>query len=469
MKPSLRLYQQDAVDAILKDMESPKPSKGIGVLGTGTGKSFCIAGLAKSYKDPILVLQPSKELLEQNFNKFKLLGGEASIYSASFNIKEIGHVTFGTLGSVIKAIDEFKKLKNLLVICDEAHYKYSPDPGSQFRRFMDEVKPKYSYGLTATPFRMYSSMAGAMLKMIIRTRPRYFNKILYVQQISEAIDLGFWAPSIDERWAYDDNILKLNTTGSDYTDQSIKKANEYNSVNRSISVRLLELIAENKRKSILVFTDSVENAKVFAKYFENHTTVGVVHGGTSKKERKSLVKGFKSGEIKILFNYGIFTTGFDHPELDTIIMGRPTNSLMMFYQIYGRGVRVIEGKENFLFIDCCDNFGRLCHPRDIVIEEDPVIGWGVFANDKVVTGVPIGGPPVYKHELIQAKQPANDLGKMPFGKWKNRSIETMCERDMGYAQYMSGVIDTEQYGPGLKNRIEEGIKRVSLKGLLSPA
>lgn len=469
MNFDLRKYQQGAVQAVLDDIRSPKPSRGVVVMPTGSGKSYVIAGLSDEYKDPVLVLQPSKELLEQNYAKFLLTGSKASIYSASFGKKEIGHITFATLGSVIKEMEVFKNMKNLLIICDEAHYKYSPDTGSQFRTFIDKVKPKYLYGLTATPFRLYSAMGGSVLKMITRTRPRVFNKIIYVQQIAEAIDLGFWCPSIDERWTYDNSKLQLNSTGTDYTERSIKEANEANSVNKSIAIRIHELLAEG-RKSILVFTDTVSNAKVFTEHFEKYTSTGYVCGETKKKDRKKLVDGFKGGEIKVLFNYGVFTTGFDHPKLDTIAMGRPTNSLATFYQIYGRGVRIAEGKEDFLFVDACDNFGKLCHPRQIMIEEDPVAGWGVFAGDRVITGVPLGGPIVTKEDLKlnhETEQKYLNGEIMPFGKWKNRSVVDMVKHDRGYAEWFISNVDTEKYGPRLKNMVEAALKQASITNIIN--
>lgn len=465
----LRPYQQGAVQSFLDDMRSSTPSKGIAVLPTGTGKSFIIAGVAAEYSGPVLALQPSKELLEQNYAKFLLTGSTAAICSASFNKKEIGHVTFATIGTAIKFIEEFKSMKGLLVICDEAHYKYSPDRGSQFRNFIDKVKPKFLYGLTATPFRLHNSRGGSMLKMINRTSPRVFSKILYVQQISEAIDLGFWAKSVDRAWYYDDSNLELNSSGTDYTDRSIREANNANSVNRNIAIEVLRQLKEGNRKSILVFTDSVESAREFSEFFSKRTSCGYVHGGTSKKERKFLVDGFKNGDIKLLFNYGVFTTGFDHPALDSIIMGRPTNSLSQFYQIYGRGVRTSPGKEDFLFLDACDNFGRLCHPRDIVVEDHHIVGWSIFGGDKLLTNTTLGGSNITRDDLekrLENQIEGLDQEKMPFGKWKNRKIVDMCKWDRGYAQFILPTLNTETYGPRLKNLIEAALKQQELKQII---
>lgn len=461
--------QGEAVDAVFEDMESGKPSRGILVLPTSAGKSFIIAGIAARYKEgPVIVLQPSKELLEQNYEKYELTGAHASVYSASFGKKDLGDVTFATLGSIVKAAKEINGFRNVLVLCDEAHYKYPPERGSQFRNFIDIVKPKYLYGLTATPFRMHNSLQGSTLKMLTRTRPLVFNKILFVQQISEIVSLGYWSPSIDERWVYDDSYLELNSSGSDYVESSIKRANEANSVNRNIAIKIHELLKEGKRKSILVFVDSVESADIFATYFKKYTKSEFIHGGTNKKDRTRIIKGFKSGEITILFNHSILTTGFDYPGLDVIFMGRPTNSLAMLYQIYGRGVRIKDGKSDFLFVDCCDTFGKLCHPRDIVIEDHPIAGWSVFAGDKLVTNVSLLGPPITKQDLHNTQTPSgSSLGTFPFGKYKGRDIEQVCSRDRGYVEYLSSVIDTQQYGPVFKNNLLEGLRRTALKAAIS--
>jgi DNA repair protein RadD len=470
-KFNYRAGQEEAVDAIFADMASKNPSKGVIVIPTGGGKSFVIAGVTHRYKDgPTIVLQPSKELLEQNFGKYEMTGCVASIYSASFGKKDLGHVTFGTLGSIISAMSEIKNHKNLLVLCDEAHYKYPPEKGSQFRQFIDTVKPKYLYGLTATPLRMHNSMNGSSLKMITRTKPGVFNKILYVQQISEIISLGYWSPSKDERWVYDDSLLKLNSTGSDYDESSIKRANEANSVNRNIALKILELLKEGKRKSILVFVDSVESAEIFSTYFKKHTTADFIHGGTSTKERKRIIDEFKSLKTRVLFNYGVLSTGFDHPQLDAILMGRPTNSLMLFYQIYGRGVRIFEGKEDFLFVDCCDNFGKLCHPRELSFEDHPIVGWAAFAGEKLVTGAPLLGATITRSDLLVNQSETLkglDSEVMPFGKYKGRKIMDMCKYDVGYAEYMANTLDTSQYGPRLKNLIIESIKQTAINNLVS--
>ena len=106
----LRNYQDDSVNVGVEILSSSKARRELLVLPTGAGKSIVIAKIVDQINEPVIILQPSKELLEQNYNKFINVGGEASIYSASAGIKEIGHVTFATIGSIKKEIQKLKKL-----------------------------------------------------------------------------------------------------------------------------------------------------------------------------------------------------------------------------------------------------------------------------------------------------------------------------------------------------------------------
>lgn len=104
----LRPYQQIAVDNAIDHLNSKTTKKGIIVAPTGAGKSLYIAEIVNRLKEPCLVLQPNKELLAQNYEKYTSYGNEASIFSASLNSKEIGHVTFGTIGSVKSKVENLR-------------------------------------------------------------------------------------------------------------------------------------------------------------------------------------------------------------------------------------------------------------------------------------------------------------------------------------------------------------------------
>ena len=114
----LRQYQEDAVRAGLTVLKTKK--NGLLVEPTGTGKSLIVAEIVRRSKKKTIVLQPSKEILDQNVKKIKAFGvTDIGIFSASMNEKTIGKVTYATIGTIIKHKEKFKNFE--LIIVDEAH------------------------------------------------------------------------------------------------------------------------------------------------------------------------------------------------------------------------------------------------------------------------------------------------------------------------------------------------------------
>src|SRR5690349_10357873 len=132
---TLREYQVAPYKAGIDFYNQSEPKPGIIVAPTAFGKSILIAHLANDIKGRTLVIQPSKELLEQNHKKFQSLGGHASIYSASFNKKYFAGVTYATIGSITKQAETFKRLGYMNLIIDEAHL-YPRTMESMIGRFL---------------------------------------------------------------------------------------------------------------------------------------------------------------------------------------------------------------------------------------------------------------------------------------------------------------------------------------------
>ena len=399
MQYKLRPYQIQASDAAVRFFCNKKSERnGILVLPTGAGKSLIVADIASRLKQSVLVLQPSKEILEQNFAKYRSYGMEdCSIYSASFNKKEISEVTFATIGSIMAHIDDFDHFQAIII--DECH-GVNPVEG-QYATFIRKVKRKV-LGLTATPYRLHNAQGittaekgfmpngsfktedyfidefhpmpgvtltnACILKFLTRTRPRIFHDVLYEVSIQSLLQQGFLA-----RLRYfdlsmiDTRRVKRNSTGRDYDEQSLSEefarcglANQLS----NIVQRLLRPKDGKPRKGILVFTQFIEESEQLAKEVEG---VAVVTGATKKKEREQIITDFKEGRIKVLANVGVLTTGFDYPELDTVVMARPTMSLAMWYQIVGRAIRPFEGKDGWI-VDLGDNLKRFGKVDDLKLQ-----------------------------------------------------------------------------------------------------
>lgn len=95
----------------------------------------------------------------------------------------------------------------------------------------------------------------------------------------------------------------------------------------------------NEGKKILFFGTSLEHSKLMATLLrvKGHTTAHI--DGETGSNRKNIIREFKEGKVQILCNYGVLSTGFDDPEIDVVFMARPTNSIVLYSQIIGRGLR----------------------------------------------------------------------------------------------------------------------------------
>lgn len=393
----LRPYQIGSKEAALDYFENGSSLHSpIIVAPTGGGKSVIIAAITKEVPKDTLILQPSKELLEQNYEKFRLAGGEASMYSASVGVKEIGDVTFATIGSVANKPEVFSHFKRILI--DECHLLPPKEdkitkngtirPASMFVSFLNSVPSAKVVGLTATAFRMkkyrdrFTGQPYSQINLLPYERPHFFNKFLHVTQISELYDTGFLAPVRYIPMAWEAGQLKVNTTGAEFTDESIEDA----LVDQMVYQRLPGIIkqsVEKGRKYRLVFVKSVARAMQLTGVVPHSACV---HAETKKKERDDILKKFKSGDIHTIFNVGVLTVGFDFPALDTIIIARPTMSLALYMQMIGRGIRPHVDKDNCAVVDMCGNINRFGEIEKIRYEE---IGgkWCITSEGKVLSGV----------------------------------------------------------------------------------
>ena len=388
MEIQLRDYQKAASDKAVAFFLNPKiKHNGLIVIPTGGGKSWVIADIANRLNDNVLIFCPSKEILVQNYEKMvKICPFDCAVYSASVGQKQIAKITFATIGSAINHKEQFRHFKYVLV--DEAHL-CNPKEG-MYKEFFQTLNCKI-IGLSATPYRLSSSRDfGSMLKFITRTRPCVFSEVIYQVQISTLLDMGYlsklnYYPMNPIGW--NELNLKVNTTGADYTDKSVVK--EYERIDFygylvSIVRRLMNPKVGGKRKGILVFTRFLKEAQRLTRSIPG---TAIVSGETPKKEREHILEAFKAGDIPVVANVGVLTTGFDYPELDTIVMARPTMSLALWYQIVGRAIRPHPNKEAGWVVDLCGNIKRFGEVKDLRLVDGGNGKWAVYSKGRQLTNV----------------------------------------------------------------------------------
>ena len=438
----LREYQQRAVEKGIEFFSSKSKKNAIIVAPTGSGKSLIIANIAKALNGHTIVFQPSKELLEQNYNKYISYGEKAEIYSASMSQKTIGQVTFATIGSVVNKPELFDKFE--YCITDECHL-VSPRDSSMYQRFFGKLDLKV-LGLTATPIRMkrYNfPVAHAKLCMLDRMRPKFFQEYLHITQISEMVENGYFAEIDYNNFEFDTNALRINSTGADYTDQSIEAALEYNSTLESIEKLFNKL---DKSNHILIFVESVKSAYKLQKMI-GIDRCGLVESKMNKKEREKVLFAFKSGELKAVVNVGILTIGFDFPELDCIISARPTMSLGLYYQIIGRGVRPHPKKEKLLYFDLVNNYKKFGKIESLNIEKKNGL-WVIHNGEYVLTNVDITGE--QRDNFTEDK--VNSDRSIHFGKFKGQLLSDIPK---SYLKWLYETIDRNKYNEYIFEYFEE--------------
>lgn len=344
----LRDYQNEAVGIAVKKLKSPKTNKPFIIqAATGAGKSLIIAEICHRIDEPILILQPSKEILEQNYAKLISYDPliDAGIYSASKGRKEIRKFTFATIGSIYKKPEEFEHFKYAIV--DECHGVNPKKQDGMLTSFFKAIQCEHIVGLTATPYRidtLWERLPGgdlkstASLKMINRiSRTPFFKSIAYKIETAELQRDGYLAPIQYYSDPMDWSELKLNSTEANFTDDSQEK------FGGRIIQRIVQAIeySETHHERTLVFCQTIGQAKKAMAHIEDRgINVALVTAETPLKERERLIEEFKAGRIKHMLNMGVFTTGFDVPKLDCVVLARATMSLALYYQMVGRGIRI---------------------------------------------------------------------------------------------------------------------------------
>jgi len=397
-----RPYQETAVKKGVEFLTNPKEKQGaIEILPTGSGKSLVIAGIAKELNEPVLVFQPTKEILEQNYAKLRSYDIECSIYSASLNKKEVSNITFATIGTASNSILKFEDFKYLLI--DECH-RVNPKEG-MYSDFLSLIGEKF-LGFTATPYRLATNSLGSELRFITRTKPKVFSKVVHLTQISELYADGFLSPlEYFNIKGFDRKQVKINNTGADFSEKSLFdycQVIDFPHKVYDITNRLLQY----GRKNILVFTSFVNEAQQLADSLGDQAAI--VTGKTAKKDRELILERFKGGEIKTVFNVGVLTTGFDFPELETIVLARPTMSLALYYQMVGRGIRISPNKKSCYVVDLCDNVKKFGKVETLTVKEDKPGLWYVENNGVQLTNKTFDNP--FKNVVVEKVNKAEAEG-----------------------------------------------------------
>lgn len=365
----LRYYQEDAVKSTF-DYINKGGKAGLSVMPTASGKAFSICEiirriLVNKSHVKILNLTHVKELIQQNYDSLKKLWptAPAGIYSASVGFKQFQYpVVFGGIQSCYKRPELFGHID--LIIIDEAHLvsENAESMYGSFIKHLKEVNPKLVIiGFTATPYR---------LKMGYLTEGPIFDDVYYdistMDSFVKLIDEDYLCDLIPYSTDMQYDLSEVKKIAGDFSEKSLDENINLEKVTREV---VAETIVRTKgRNKGIAFCVSIDHANNMAALFNEAGLNAVsVNGAMGKAERSEIMDGFKTGKYNMLTNVGVATTGLDVPDIDYIVMSRPTQSPALHIQMMGRGMRIHESKENTLVLDFAGNTERLGPINDPVV------------------------------------------------------------------------------------------------------
>jgi len=360
----LRPYQKEAVDAVMSWIKNNTKPCCIEAI-TSFGKSYVVADLAHKIHaasgKKVLCIQPSKELVQQNFNKFALTGEPASIYCASIS-KSLRHdVIFCTPMSIKPIIN---KLNCAAVILDECHLITATVKGI-IASLKAANKNLRVIGMTSTPYRLgtgYIYKADTERLMEHAIDP-YFERKVYTSDPRDLLEMGYLSPivigSINSE-KYD--VSNLEIKSGRFTPDSVRQA--FVGHGRKTAAIIADVVRQSQdSRCTLIFASTVQHAQECLASLPEGSHI--VTGDTARIERENTIKGMQDGSIRYVVNVSTLTTGLDVPHIECVAILRATESSALLSQILGRGMRVCDGKSECLVLDYAENIDRHYPEGDI--------------------------------------------------------------------------------------------------------
>lgn len=347
-------YQQEILDRLEAERTVRGYTRNLVVAATGTGKTVISALDYRRFrkKNPdrpcrLLFVAHREEILKQSLYTFRAVLKDANfgeLLVGSYRPERIDYLflsiqTFNAQDFSSKTAPDFYDY----LIVDEFHHAAAPT----YQKLLDYYQPKLLLGLTATPERMDG-------KSIL---PYFSNRIAAEIRLPEAIDRKLLCPF--QYFGVTDtvnlNSLKWSAGGYDRSQLSNLYTFSGAVANRRADLvvsALLKYVTDIDQVKGLGFCVSIEHGEFMCRHFNKHGIPSMFLSGKSSEEERNAAKGrLVRGEVRFLFAVDIYNEGVDIPEVNTVLFLRPTESLTVFLQQLGRGLRLAEDKECLTVLD----------------------------------------------------------------------------------------------------------------------
>ena len=340
-------YQKGAIDKIFERFEDcPSDYHLLYQLPTGGGKTIIFSEIVRQYlklkKKKVVVLTHRIELCNQTSKVLTDFGVLNKVVNSKASLDDQGQYScFVAMVETLnnRLLDDKLDISDVgLVIIDEAHY-------NSFTKLLKFFSSSFILGVTATPL-----SSNINLPMTDN-----YDELIVGESISELIKNNFLARA--NLYTYNVGLTSLIVgANGDYT---VKSSEELYTNNDMLSKLLLAYEERCLNQKTLIFNNGINTSLIVYDTFKKAGfNVRHLDNTATKKQRSETLKWFKETPDAILTSVSILTTGFDEPTVKCIMINRATKSLTLYYQMIGRGSRLLKDKNTFEVIDLGNNFYR---------------------------------------------------------------------------------------------------------------
>lgn len=349
----LRDYQEKAVKVVLEKLASGVRKPAV-VIATGGGKTVIFSHLIPYLKplcnergNKVLVLAHTEELIDQAAKQIRIMspGLKVDVEMRKLRTSPDADVVVASVPSLVnrRRFEKFDPMEFKSIIIDECHHA----PAITYRKVLNHFNALESdltisvIGFTATLMRHDKQSLGHI-----------FDEVVYERSLRSMIRSKELADAKISEVKVELNLGQVKTVKNEYDPASLYTAMKDIDFNEKIILAYLRLKEDVDCKSTLIFCVGVEHCfDVCALFQNNGINAQYVTGETSKVERAAIIEDFKLGQIPVLCNVQVFTEGTDMPNIDSLILARPTMSKSLMIQMIGRGLRLHKNKTHCHIVD----------------------------------------------------------------------------------------------------------------------
>ncbi len=430
-----RFAQVDALQE-LQNIQEEGYDKAMVVMATGLGKTYLAAFFAKHFKR-VLFVAHLEEILHQAERSFQKIiqPVKTGIYNGKHKNAE-ADVVFASIQTLSRKrhLEVFEPNDFDLIIIDEFHHAAA----NTYQKVLNYFKPGFLLGITATPDRndyrnIYSLCDG---------------NVAYRIDFIEAIQRQWLAP-FHYYGVYDDtDYSKIRWLGTRYDAEELAVAQ----LKEELAEKILQAWRQYRQTRTIVFCSSILQADFLSDYFNQYGYKTVSLHSHSSTARDEAIKQLAEGGLDCIMTVNLFNEGVDIPSVDTLLFARPTESLTVFTQQIGRGLRIAEGKSHCVIIDLIANYRN----ADVKQAMFYVPADGKKKGKAAQPMSPVG---CEVHFELEAKQLLEELAKkkMPrkeMLKSSYQQVKLELGRRPSYLEvHMNGSVDSRLYKQEFKTYI----------------